>query len=72
MTNPLFDPTTIDPATIENPLETLVGEGKKFKDADALARAAIEKDRFILQLQAENAQMRTSLKGEQKIDEFLD
>lgn len=72
MTNPLFDQANeqADPP-IDNPLEVLVGEGKKYRDANALALAAIEKDRFIEQLKTENAQMRNSLKGEQKIDEFL-
>jgi hypothetical protein len=71
MTNPLFEPNQAADQQIDNPLETLVGEGKKYKDAAALAFAAIEKDRFIEQLKSENAQMRNSLKGEQKIDEFL-
>lgn len=72
MTNPLFDPNTpTDPNIPENAAEALIGEGKKFKDVETAARSLLAKDAFIEQLKAENAQMRASLRGEQKIDEFL-
>lgn len=72
MTNPLFDPNTApDPTIPENAAEALIGEGKKFKDVETAARSLLAKDAFIEQLKAENAQMRASLRGEQKIDEFL-
>lgn len=46
-----------------DPLTELVGDGKKFKDVSALAKAKVESDKFIEQLQAENAQMRKELGG---------
>lgn len=50
----------------------LVGEGKKFKDAAALAKAKVEADNFIEQLKRENAQMRQSISSEEKLDALLD
>ncbi len=46
----------------EKVLDTLVGEGKKFRDAEALARGKKEADDFITRLQAENAMIREELK----------
>src|SRR4051812_39958036 len=43
------------PATPAVRAEDLVGEGKKFKDIDALAAGKLESDRFIEQLKAEKA-----------------
>lgn len=45
-----------------DPLADLVGDGKKFKDVKDLARGKIEADRFVKQLQDENAKMRDKLK----------
>lgn len=74
--NPLFPDQGI-PA--DQPLDEtkdyaadLIGEGKKYKDVQVAARSIVEKDSFIERLKAENAVMRSSLKGEQKMDEFLD
>lgn len=47
---------TPDPETIT--LDALVGEGKKYKDPDTLAKAAVHKDGHISQLERENARMR--------------
>lgn len=41
--------------------ETLVGEGKKFKTAEDLAKAKLESDRFIDQLKEEPKQLREEL-----------
>jgi len=41
-------------STEDNPLETLVGEGKKFKTVEELARGKLEADRFIEKLKEEN------------------
>lgn len=41
--------------------EALIGEGKKFKDVDALAKSRIEADNFIEQLKKENAEMRKTV-----------
>jgi hypothetical protein len=38
----------------DNPVETLVGEGKKFKTVEDLARGKLEADAFIEQLKEEN------------------
>lgn len=76
MSNPLF-PDQGAPA--DQPLDEtkdyaadLIGEGKKYRDVQVAARSIVEKDSFIERLKAENAVMRSSLKGEQKMDEFLD
>lgn len=58
MTN-LFDQNTT-PSFDDNKdyLEELVGEGKKFKDAQALAKGKAESDAFIESLKREQAQLR--------------
>jgi hypothetical protein len=51
----LFDNTGAD----QSPkLEDLVGEGKKFKSVEDLARAKIEADNFIAKIKAENEELR--------------
>jgi len=42
-------------------LDSLVGEGKKFKTPEDLAASAVEKDRFIGQLQGETKEMREKI-----------
>ena len=76
MTNPLF----ADQADVEDHSDQgeqdyaaeLIGEGKKYKDQQAAAKALIEKDRFIERLKAEAAEARASLQGEAKMDAFLE
>ncbi len=51
-----------DPNAGVDPLAELVGDGKKFKDASALAKGKIEADRMIEQLKSETAEMREALK----------
>lgn len=76
MTNPLFD----DQSNIDNTPDQegvdysteLIGEGKKYRDQQAAAKALLEKDRFIERLKAENAEARAALRGEAKMDEFLE
>lgn len=66
----LFENETIAPK-----LEDLVGEGKKYKDPDAAAKAIVEKDSFIEQLQRETAALRTELQSRPTVDrsqEILD
>lgn len=48
--------TENDPSTVT--FDALVGEGKKYKDSDAAAKALAEKDRFIEQLKQENQEAR--------------
>lgn len=53
---------------------TLVGEGKKFKSPQDLAKSRLEADKFIEQLKSENAEMRRELEKASKvgaIDEAL-
>lgn len=47
--------------TIVNPVETLVGDGKKFKDVEALAKGKLESDNHIARLEAELAGIREDL-----------
>jgi hypothetical protein len=55
--------------------DSLVGEGKKYKDNDAVAKAIAEKDRFIEQLKAEKAEVLRDLQTRPNADrsqEILD
>lgn len=49
-----------------------VGEGKKFKDPAALARAKAESDAFIARLQKETEGLRNELSTRIKLEEFMD
>ena len=80
----LFDqepqPTPEDQAPIPEPsptteseyLEKLVGEGKKFKTVDDLARGKIEADEFIERLKQEQQQLREELEKRVGLEEKLD
>lgn len=65
------DPTETNGGDVDY-LAELVGEGKKYKDVQALAKSNKDKDDFIERLKGEAAAARSALRGEQKIDEFLD
>jgi len=59
-------------------LDTLVGEGRKYTDVEALAKSRVEADEFIEQLKAEGAEMREQLgkleeelKGKAEVEELL-
>lgn len=68
----MTDIFTQDETTIpENPLEALVGEGKKFSTPADLARAKLEADQFIEQLKRENAEMRKEVAEKLTMDELL-
>lgn len=60
------------PTTVEVKFEDLVGEGKKYRDNDAAAKAIVEKDRFIEQLQKEQAEARNIITQQSKSQEILD
>jgi len=49
------------PAVDESILSNLVGDDKKFKSAEDLAKGKLESDRFIEQLKEENADLRGNL-----------
>lgn len=68
---------TLDPS--KNYLEELVGEGKKFKDPESLARGKFEADRFIEhknrefdQLREDYLKLRSDYNTSQKLGELLD
>lgn len=48
------EPVVVD----ESPLTSLVGEGKKFKTTDDLAKGKLESDAFIVKIQGENRELR--------------
>lgn len=58
--------------TTKNFLEELVGEGKKFKTEQDLARGKVEADRFIAQLQGEIAGIRQELTTRLTLEQFMD
>jgi hypothetical protein len=76
----LFDaPTPGNYDASKNYLEELVGDGKKFKTVDDLARGKAESDAFINRLLEEQKQLRddfnqvrAQLNQRTKLDEFLD
>lgn len=55
----------------ENFFEQLVGEGKKFKDQQALAKGKLESDQFISQLQTELAELRLQVKQSKSTEEMV-
>lgn len=62
-----------DPSQVK--FEDLVGEGKKYKDTEAVAKAIAEKDRFIEQLKSEKAEVLKDLQARPAVDrsqEILD
>jgi hypothetical protein len=52
--------------------DTLVGEGKKFADTEALARGKYEADQFVDQLQSENKGLREELDKRVTAEETVD
>lgn len=71
MTENLFNQDT--PPT--NTFESLVGDGKKFKDAEALAKAKLESDEYIRTLTAQKDELRADyerLRGEYSSRESLE
>lgn len=54
----IFTPADTDHTVPENALETLVGEGKKFKDVESLAKGKFQSDSYIKQLERELAEIR--------------
>jgi hypothetical protein len=60
----------IDPA--KNYLEALVGEDKKFKTPEELARGKAESDAFIAKLIAEKKELEGKLNTSQRLEELID
>lgn len=57
---------------VEVKFDDLVGEGRKYSDPNAAAKAIVEKDSFIEQLKRENAEMRQSIQKREQEAAFLD
>lgn len=57
---------------VDNYLEQLVGEGKKFKDPEALARGKAESDKFIEDLKRQNLELKEDLDKASKLEELLE
>ena len=55
----------------KNYLEDLVGEGKKFKTNEDLARGKFEADQYIPRLEGEMDELRTELRSRQSLQEVL-
>jgi hypothetical protein len=72
----LFDDNQEETLIDDNQNETinvddLVGDGKKFKDLNALAKAKIESDRFIERLKRETAEIRKDLNERLSVEDLL-
>lgn len=63
--DPIIDPT-------KNYIEDLVGEGKKFKTVEDLAKSVVYKDQHIPRLERENAEMRERLNASQRLEVLVD
>lgn len=70
----LFEDQDDSPAIDPNKdyFSELVGEGKKYKDTAALARAVLEKDSFIDKLKGETSGLREELNTRLKLEEAID
>lgn len=53
-------------------INTLVGEGKKFKTPEDLAKGKLEADRFIEQVKLENAELRKQLEERTTLEQSLE
>ena len=72
--NTIFD-ATVEQSTEDTPetsyYDRMVGEGKKFKDNEALAYSNFEKDRFIEQLKREQKELRDDLNSRLNMEELV-
>lgn len=70
----LFQSESKTPTSDQTPqsyLEALVGEGKKYKDPEALAKGALYKDEHISKVETENATLRSELQKRMTTEELL-
>lgn len=67
----LFDTGSDQDQEIVVKIEDLVGDGKKFKTVEDLAKGKVMSDRFIEQLQKENEDFRSELKTRITLEEFM-
>ncbi|CAB4170081.1 hypothetical protein UFOVP1528_40 [uncultured Caudovirales phage] len=59
-----------DPTT--GPVATLVGEGRKYRSIDDLAKAYLSADEFLERIKGENAELREQLNKAKTIDDVLE
>lgn len=73
MTDLFTEPTQDDPILDDNKdyFEELVGDGKKFKTPQDLARGKFQSDLFIKSLQTELSELRSELKSRTTLDEVV-
>lgn len=64
--------TPVETPTEGNYIDLLVGEGKKYKDHEALAKAMVHAQNHIQQLETENANAREEIAKRATMEEFLD
>lgn len=62
---------TAEPQVETTAFSSLVGDGKKFSDNEALAKSKIEADAYIEQLKQENAEMRKEVNSKAATEEIL-
>lgn len=67
----IFDPNT-KPLEPKDLIAELVGEGKKYKTVDELARSRLEADIHIAKVEKENKEMRDKLAGAKSIEDVLE
>jgi len=65
-------PTGVDTQTQSEMVAALVGEGKKYKTVDDLAKAYVNADDFIEQLKAENRELKEKVVATKTIDDVLE
>lgn len=63
--------TNVEVTNVDAKLDDLVGEGKRFADANALLKGKLEADAFIQRLQAEAEEMRKQIGKAQTLDEIM-
>lgn len=64
--------TSVEATQTDNTfISELVGDGKKFKDIDALAKGKLEADKFIEHLQQEMSELRSELSSKATTEEIL-
>ena len=73
-TDNIFDTPPKDPVVDETTslVDQLVGEGKKFKTPEDLAKGKVEADRFIESLKRENEGMRQDLNARLKMEDLIE
>lgn len=78
MTENLLDPQTTQSTEIQGYFEKLVGEGRKFKDGDTLAKAKEDSDLYVKtlerqkdELRADNLKMREQIVTKANLEELI-